>query len=57
MEDRLKPKCPEHGWSQFEEWAGMRWFNNNKPLTPATDDIEDAKGEHDERTERFNDLD
>lgn len=21
------------GWSQFEEWAGMKWFGN-EPVTP-----------------------
>jgi hypothetical protein len=24
------------GWSQFEAWAGMNWFEN-KPLTPPCD--------------------
>jgi hypothetical protein len=35
-EDRLKPKPetkPTNGWSQFEEWSGMSWFNK-EPLTP-----------------------
>ena len=47
-EDRLKPHCP-NPWSNMEEWGGTSWFPNEAE--------EDKKGTHDERTERYNDLD
>jgi hypothetical protein len=46
--DRLNPHCT-NSWSNMESWGGKSWFPNEAE--------EDKEGTHDERTERFNDLD
>lgn len=46
--DKLNPKC-DNAWSNMEDWGGKSWFPNEAE--------EDRKGTHDERTERYADVD